>query len=539
MGDMPAQHDRDLVLLDPSVQGPATAPGAVLPLDDFVALGLVRLLLRHAWRHRDVSIRTYDVELIRKPFNKAVLVRLLARRRCWLEDESGATRPITVARLLHLLLRRVRAGLSTGSRRRAFFERIARLESAVPARHGYGDAPPLYLRTDLVFGVVAGGSVTHISGVINQLDALVGPVRMVTTDLIPLVSTAIETHVIRPDSRLNDVPELNALLFNEQLERRVLDKLDGRRPRFIYQRYSVNNVAGALLAQALQVPLVLEYNGSEVWINRHWGKVLADEESALRLEVLNLKHAALVVVVSQVLADELHARGVPAQRILVNPNGVDPDTYRPDIAAGPLRQRLGVDGQTVIGFIGTFGPWHGAAMLVDAFARLLSDRADLRPTVRLLMIGDGQQLPQVRRAIADAGLASSVILTGRVPQTLGPEYLAACDILVSPHVPNPDGSAFFGSPTKLFEYMAMGRPIVASRLDQIGDVLTDGVDALLVPPGEPDVLANAIARLIDAPALAQQLASRARAAALERHTWKRHTERILQTLQGLVDDRSA
>ena len=109
---------------------------------------------------------------------------------------------------------------------------------------------------------------------------------------------------------------------------------------------------------------------------------------------------------------------------------------------------------------------------------------------------------------------------------------------MSPHVPNPDGSAFFGSPTKLFEYMAMGRPIVASRLDQIGDVLTDGVDALLVPPGEPAALAHAIARLIDT-LDRPQLANNGRAAALERHTWRRHTERILQSLDGLVDDRSA
>ena len=134
-----------------------------------------------------------------------------------LEDESGNTLRITVGRLITLLFHRLRAGLSTGRRRNAFLERVTRLESAPSSRHGYGDAPPLYLRTDLVFGVVAGGSITHISGVINQIQALAGPVRMVTTDHIPLVSRR-SYHILRPDSRLNDVPELNALLFNEQLE---------------------------------------------------------------------------------------------------------------------------------------------------------------------------------------------------------------------------------------------------------------------------------------------------------------------------------
>ena len=120
-------------------------------------------------------------------------------------------------------------------------------------------------------------------------------------------------------------------------------------------------------------------------------------------------------------------------------------------------------------------------------------------------------------------------------QADGPAHLAACDILASPHVPNPDGSAFFGSPTKLFEYMAMGRPIVASALEQIADVLSDEETALLVPPGDIDALANALLRLIDTPALGRRLGANAREAALQRHTWQRHTQRILARLEKLVD----
>jgi glycosyltransferase involved in cell wall biosynthesis len=83
-----------------------------------------------------------------------------------------------------------------------------------------------------------------------------------------------------------------------------------------------------------------------------------------------------------------------------------------------------------------------------------------------------------------------------VPQEEGPAYLAACDVLVATHVPNPDGSKFFGSPTKLFEYMATGRGIVASRLGQIAEVLEHGRTALLTEPGSPDALAEALARMV-------------------------------------------
>src|SRR5262249_23717590 len=140
--------------------------------------------------------------------------------------------------------------------------------------------------------------------------------------------------------------------------------------------------------------------------------------------------------------------------------------------------------------------WHGAEVLARAFAKLIADDS-MRARVRLLMIGDGARMSAVRKILAEAGALGSVVFTGLVPQERGPEYLAACDLLASPHVPNPDGSPFFGSPTKLFEYMAMGKGIVASNLDQIGEVLEHGRTAWLVPPGDVDGLAAGLARLVD------------------------------------------
>src|SRR5262249_53598361 len=153
-----------------------------------------------------------------------------------------------------------------------------------------------------------------------------------------------------------------------------------------------------------------------------------------------------------------------------------------EIDGRSVRERLGLAGATVVGFIGTFGPWHGAEILSRAFAALLSAHPELRPRLRLLMIGDGARMAAVRAIVDESGVGDAVVFTGLVPQDEGPRYLAACDVLASPHVPNPDGTPFFGSPTKLFEYMAMGKAIVASNLDQIGEVLHHDRDAWLVPP---------------------------------------------------------
>jgi glycosyltransferase involved in cell wall biosynthesis len=108
-----------------------------------------------------------------------------------------------------------------------------------------------------------------------------------------------------------------------------------------------------------------------------------------------------------------------------------------------------------------------------------------------------------------------------------PALLDACDILLSPHVPLEDGSDFFGSPTKLFEYMAMGKGIVASRLGQIGDVLTDNETALLVEPGNAGQLADAILRLSKSREMRERLGVAARHAAIERYTWKQNAQRVI------------
>src|SRR4029077_16567837 len=219
-----------------------------------------------------------------------------------------------------------------------------------------------------------------------------------------------------------------------------------------------------------------------------------------------------------------------ATRVLVNPNAVDPARYTPDLDGGVIRRRLGLEDRTVLGFISTFQPWHGAVVLARAFAALLERHAEYRHFVRLLMIGAGPELAEAKRVIDAARFAETVIFTGLVAQEEGPSYLAACDILVSPHVPNADGTPFFGSPTKLFEYMAMGRGIVASDLDQIGEVLDHGRTAWLVPPGEVDALADGLRRLIDDPELRGALGSAARREAVTRHTCREHTRRTIERL---------
>ena len=487
------------------------------------------------FRFRSARLLTADVRFPQRPLRAAVALRLLSRGPVWFEDPEGRRWRVSLPTLGRLVLSTLRDLLATRSllarldREVCALERLDRAERTI--QHA---GRVVYLKTDFVFGLKAGGSVAHTAGVLNHLDEVTGTPLFVTSVRLPTVREDIETVDIPPSGRFSEFNGLPMLAYNSDAYRQSKQHLRGVQVSFVYQRYSVYNFTGVRLAADLGVPFVLEYNGSEIWVNRNWGKPLAHEGLAERIELVNLRHADLVVVVSEPLRDELVKHGIDPARILVNPNGVDPQRYSPVVDGAAVRTDLGFDGKTVVGFIGTFGRWHGAEVLVDAFAEALRRRPGLRDSFRLLLIGDGQTMPLVRERIRGHDLQGLVRLTGLVAHADGPRFLAACDIYASPHVPNADGSRFFGSPTKLFEYMAMGRGIVASDLDQIGEVLTHKVNAYLVEPGSVSALADGLIALADEPEVARRLGEAARTIAEKEHSWAAHTRRIVESLAAVA-----
>jgi glycosyltransferase involved in cell wall biosynthesis len=242
-----------------------------------------------------------------------------------------------------------------------------------------------------------------------------------------------------------------------------------------------------------------------------------------------LRCATRIIVVSEALRAELEERGIGADRIRVNPNAVDPDYFFPGRGREAGRKELDVkEDEVLVGFAGSFSLWHGIGILQQAIASLLSLPRPCR--LRFVLMGTGLLHGEMRSALAAYEKTGAVIFTGSLPSDKVAEYLDASDILVSPHLPMPDGSRFFGSPTKLFEYMAMGKGIVASRLEQLAEVLEHDSTAWLVTPGDVDELAEAILRLAQDPAKREELGTAARRAAVERHSWTRNVSLALRDL---------
>ncbi len=461
---------------------------------------------------------------------------LAGARRVVMIDSRGAirneSRAEIVAKTPARMARESVASAAAVKQSRSRLKELERLVAARPAFHvtePAGEISIAYLRSTPSPGSHAGGAATHINGFINAATELGAHVRIISNDYIAGLDEQRLT-LIDPEP-MGSTRAAFDLRNNLILTAGVVAELERRAVDFIYQRYGRFTWAGVEASLQTGAPLFLEYNGSEVWIGKHWdmsGMIPLLE----RFERLNLEAAARIFVVSEVERQNLLRANIPDEKIIVNPNGVDTETFRPGVGGRAARQEFGISEQeTVAGFVGTFGPWHGVLTLAQAIASLPDDAK-----VRFLLIGAGRFRDEVEQVIRDAGKEHQVIFAGHVDHKRVPALLDACDILLSPHVPLEDGSDFFGSPTKLFEYMAMGKGIVASRLGQIGDVLVDEETALLIEPGNVDQLLNAILRLANSVELCERLGAAARRTAIEHHTWKQNAKRVIDQFSNCGDD---
>lgn len=397
----------------------------------------------------------------------------------------------------------------------------------------------LYIRTLYALNLKAGGSVGHTAGVINALDKYTD-VEIYSNAELPEVNCNI--NIIRPICNKFLPHNIKELMLNFQFLFSVdINKI---KPDAIYQRHTAASFLGAYWAKKYNIPLVLEFNSSEIWKIKNWKKkdsflrgiskkifnCFIQEPMIRAIENYNLRMANVIVVVSKALKEDLVGRGIKEEKILINPNGVDIEKFRPNCGGDKIRKKFNLEDKKIVGFIGTFGQWHGVEELAKAIVLFFEKHREMEANVRFLLIGDGILFEKVKAILKQGKCEDKVIFTGLVLQNEAPYYLDACDIFVSPHIPNSDGSQFFGSPTKLFEYMAMGKGIVASNLGQIGYILDDGITGSLVEPGNSEQLENGIFELLNNEKLCKKMGLSARKKVIEHYTWGQHVRRILEKL---------
>ena len=321
--------------------------------------------------------------------------------------------------------------------------------------------------------------------------------------------------------------ELRNLLYNLPLHARLVQALAAGAPDFVYERYALFGVAGLEAARTLGVPHLLEVNAP-----------LAEEQERMRgLEMKELARAAerrilrstdAAIVVSRRLGEFVASCDVPRERIHVLPNAVDPRRFAPGAAGEGAASALGerLRGRCVIGFVGSLKPWHGVETLIEAFHAL----AARRPAVHLLIVGEGPGMGELEGSIRERHLESQVTFAGAVAHEDVPGWLALMDIAAAPYTPHEN---FYFSPLKLFEYMAMGIPVVAGRIGQVAELFSDGENGVLHEPGDAGALAAALERLAGDPELRRRIGQAGRRGVGEERTWRHNAQRIVAIATGL------
>ena len=286
------------------------------------------------------------------------------------------------------------------------------------------------------------------------------------------------------------------LLAQMRLTARRLDQLVTElRPDVLHAHSPVLNALPALwVGRKRGLPVVYEMRAS-------WEDAAVDHgtttEGSLRyrfsraLESFALKHADQVTTICEGLRSDILSRGIPEDRVTVIPNAVDVESFafeaEPD---GALRQRLGLEGATVVGFAGSFYGYEGLHLLVEAFAAL----ATRHPELKLMLVGGGPQEANLKQQVASLRLNDRVIFTGRVPHADVQRYYELIDVLAYPRLPI--RLTEMVTPLKPLEAMAQGRMFVASDVGGHRELIRHGETGFLFRAGDVQELASSIESLL-------------------------------------------
>jgi glycosyltransferase involved in cell wall biosynthesis len=239
---------------------------------------------------------------------------------------------------------------------------------------------------------------------------------------------------------------------------------------------------------------------------------LADPAGAEDCAMRSFRAAAIITAVSKQLGHIVEQHPTARGRVRVVPNAVNPVRFH---NATPAREKSGF----VIGYVGALRSTGGFNTLIDAFATVARDSSQ----ARLLIVGDGPAREHLNREIGARGLTGRVDFTGEVPADAIPGWLASMDIAIAPY---PPVSLFYSSPLKVYEYMAAGLPIVASRIGQVEEVIRDGLTGMLVTPGHAANLSRAISEL-ERNSMKRSMLGNAARAAVQEHTWENQVAAVL------------
>ena len=313
--------------------------------------------------------------------------------------------------------------------------------------------------------------------------------------------------------------ELLELSYNLVALQKLNSAIVQLRPDAIYERYAFFSFAGVHMAKRARIPIIIEVNEVS-GLKRIRGQCLTP--LAKRIENRIFSKADIILTVSDFLRDRVVERGGDPIKTFVIPNAVEREKFLNVVEDSSLKQKYGIEGKTVLGFVGLFSYWHRFDLFLKAFAFAKKKY----PYLVLLLVGDGPEKQRISSLAQDLGVSEALIVTGNVPHRDVPLYINLFDVAVVPH------SNEFRSPIKLFEYMALGKTVIAPDVPPIRSIVEDRKTGLLFRCGDTEALQTVLLDAVRCPQLRSDIGKRARKMVFENYTWEKHAKRIVDILQA-------
>lgn len=385
-----------------------------------------------------------------------------------------------------------------------------------------------FWRSDFYGAVTEGGMATMHLGLLNGFQELGCNCSFASSGFMQLPDR-VSYYYIPYNNFLRNLPEVLNLPYNSRSKKALLKIIDHEQPDFLYQHHADFIYSGSLLKKELGIPFFLQCEAVQQWSKRYWGKHYL-RKFLKWAEEIQWENADAIFVVSNNVKKMMIDYGVEAEKVYVHKSSVNTSMFHPGIDSSVIREKYSLNGKFVCGFSGTFAQWHG----IEIFAHAIKYVVKKIPNFVALFVGDGILRPRIEQIIKNDNVGEYSIITGLVPFKDMPKYLAACDLLVSPCVNNPDNSLFFNSPIKLYEYLAMGKPIIASNVGEQGESINHLYNGILCDPDSPEILAENIIWLFDEPDLRMKLSQQARTDAVEKHQWINNARGVLKVYENLI-----
>ena len=318
--------------------------------------------------------------------------------------------------------------------------------------------------------------------------------------------------------------DLRLILSNMNLYWTCRKQFRFHRPHFIYERYGLYGWAGVVLAREFSIPRIVEINS---YLAENQEKRLHFPRLAKSFENCILKKAQAVCCLSNISRTILIERGIEAEKVLVTPDGVDFHKFNPDRDGNQIRKHLGLEGKTIVGYVGVLSEYRGAYTILQSAKEVLSQEKNFH----FIVIGGGRALSEMENYVQEHNLSDRFTLTGPVSHDDIPHYIAAMDIALAPYGHE---KRFYDSPMKVFEYMAMGKPLIATGQGQIKELIKHGENGVLIEPGDSSGLARAIVDLGGNVFMMKKMGLKGRAT-IEPYTWEANARKVLDLCKSLLN----